>query len=104
MAHEPYNRWADQLGPLPWGSLSPADEQRYRDFIELSTCQVVAGAINIKELLDRPGPGRPDRSDRRGREPGTGNRRGAGLTDVTPGEFVPRPSRRMPQVPVWGTR
>lgn len=49
------NRWAAQLGPLPWGSLAPADEQRYRKFIELSTCQVVAGAINIQEVLERTG-------------------------------------------------
>lgn len=54
------NRWAAQLGPLPWGSLAPADEQRYRDFIELSTCQVVAGAINIQELLERSGQAQED--------------------------------------------
>jgi transcriptional regulator with XRE-family HTH domain len=49
------NRWAAQLGPLPWGSLAPTDEQRYQEFIELSTCQIVAGAINIQDLLERTG-------------------------------------------------
>ena len=54
------NRWAAQLGPQPWGTLSAADEQRYQDFIELSTCQVVAGAINIQELLESTGPAQED--------------------------------------------
>ena len=54
------NRWAAQLGPMPWASLAPADEQRYRDFIELSTCQVVAGAISIQELLQRTGQAQED--------------------------------------------
>ena len=54
------NRWAAQLGPLPWDSLAPADEQRYQDFIELSTCQVVVGAINIQGLLENTGQAQED--------------------------------------------
>jgi hypothetical protein len=54
------NRWATQLGSLPRDSLDPANEQRYRDFNELSTCQVVAGAINIPELLEGTGQAQED--------------------------------------------
>lgn len=54
------NRWAAHLGPLPWGSLDPANEQRYRNFNELSACQVVAGAINVQELLESTGQAQED--------------------------------------------
>lgn len=52
------NRWTARLGPLPWGSLNPADEQRYRDFVELSACQLVVGAIDPQELLESTGEDR----------------------------------------------
>jgi hypothetical protein len=54
------NRWAASLGPPPWGPLTATDEKRYRDFIELSACQVVAGAINIQELLECTGQAQED--------------------------------------------
>lgn len=54
------NRWATQIGPPPWGALVPADEQRYRDLVELSTCQVVTGAINIQEILELTGQAQED--------------------------------------------
>jgi transcriptional regulator with XRE-family HTH domain len=49
------NRWAAELDPQPWDSLNATDKQNYQDFIELSTCQVVIGAIDIHELLESTG-------------------------------------------------
>lgn len=48
-------RWIAQMGQVPGGAHRPADERRYREFVELSTCQVVAGAIDVDELLEQTG-------------------------------------------------
>lgn len=46
------DRWVAGLGPLPWGPLTPEDEERYRVFVELAACQVVLAAIDVQGVLE----------------------------------------------------
>lgn len=49
------NRWAAKLGPTPWGPLDEADQVRYQEFVQLAGCQVVAGVVDLQELLTTTG-------------------------------------------------
>ncbi|WP_319436178.1 helix-turn-helix transcriptional regulator [Mycobacterium sp. RTGN5] len=53
-------RWEGQLGPRPrqWNSMSPDEQQRYKDFIALAASQLSVVTINVQELMASRGEDR----------------------------------------------
>jgi len=52
-----HTRWKEQLGPgqMAWGSLVPADQQRYQDFIAIAAAQLTIVTINVQGVLTTRG-------------------------------------------------
>lgn len=56
------DRWATEFGSTPraWDSLTPADAQRYQDFVDIAAAQLTIVTINVQGVLTTDGSDRDE--------------------------------------------